>query len=241
MTTKSIVLGLAALSVVSGTPVPQWDDTNSPSIVGGVPASAGDFPFIVSFQKNGGHFCGGSLLNGNTVLTAAHCVDGQSLSGLGVRAGTLNRNSGGVTSQVSAIYMHPNYNRNTFDSDVAILKLRTSISQSSTIRYATLAASGSDPAANSAATVAGWGNTQNSAESSTTLRKVDVPIIARSTCAANYQRDSPPKTVTSNMVCAGYQEGGKDSCQGDSGGPIVNSSGTLIGAITLASQKRTIK
>lgn len=89
MTTKSLVLGLAALSAVSANPVPQWEETNSPQIVGGVPAVAGDFPFIVSFQKNGNHFCGGSLLNANTVLTAAHCVEGQGVSGLTVRAGTL--------------------------------------------------------------------------------------------------------------------------------------------------------
>jgi trypsin len=90
MTTKSLFLSLAALSAVSASPVPQWEgDIKIPSIVGGVPATAGDFPFIVSFQKNGQHFCGGSLIDSTTVLTAAHCVDGQSLSGLTVRAGTL--------------------------------------------------------------------------------------------------------------------------------------------------------
>lgn len=90
MTTKSLLVGLVALSAVSATPLPQWeDDTNAPAIVGGVPATAGEFPFIVSLQTNGAHFCGGSLLDSTTVLTAAHCAEGQTTTGLTVRAGSL--------------------------------------------------------------------------------------------------------------------------------------------------------
>lgn len=92
MTTKSLILGLAALSAVSASPVPQWDDdVNTPQIVGGVPAVAGDFPFIVSMQIGGSHFCGGSLLDSTTVLTAAHCVVGQNVARVTVRAGSLVR------------------------------------------------------------------------------------------------------------------------------------------------------
>lgn len=86
---KSFVVGLAALSLVSAVPVAQWKDINAPAIVGGVLAAAGDFPFIVSLQKNGAHFCGGSLLDSTTVLTAAHCAYGQTTTGLTVRAGSL--------------------------------------------------------------------------------------------------------------------------------------------------------
>lgn len=59
------------------------------NIVGGTTASAGDFPFIVSLSKSNSHFCGGLLLNANTVVTAAHCTVGQTASTVKVRAGSL--------------------------------------------------------------------------------------------------------------------------------------------------------
>lgn len=67
-----------------------------------------------------------------------------------------NRNSGGVTSPVASLNIHPQFNADILDKDVAILKLRTPIPESSTVKYATLAAAGSDPAANTIARTAGW-------------------------------------------------------------------------------------
>ena len=67
-----------------------------------------------------------------------------------------NRNSGGVLVQVASIAVDPAFSSNTLDSDVAIFKLAADIPTSSTIGYATLAASGNDPAAGSTVTVAGW-------------------------------------------------------------------------------------
>ena len=66
----------------------------------------------------------------------------------------------------------------------------------------------------------------------TALRKVDVPVVARSTCASQYKAIDPSYSITNNMFCAGFSAGGKDSCQGDSGGPIVDSSKTLVGLVS---------
>ncbi|KAF1925973.1 trypsin-like protease [Didymella exigua CBS 183.55] len=218
-----MMAGLLA-SAVNAAPTPQDSD-----IVGGTVAAAGDFPFIVSLQQSGSHFCGGSLLNANTVITAAHCTVGQTASSLTVRAGSLDRSSGGTVVRVSSLTVHPSFSSSTLNNDVAIWKLATSIPTSSTIGYASLAASGSDPTSGSTATVAGWGTlTSGGSSLPTTLRKVDVPVVSRATCRNNYSVSE----ITDNMFCAGVTAGGKDSCQGDSGGPIVNSSKTLIGLVS---------
>lgn len=115
------------------------------------------------------------------------------------------------------------------DSDVAVWKLATAIPTSSTISYATVPASGSDPAAGTTLTVAGWGTTSSGGSSPTALRKVDVPVVSRTTCRQNYSVSE----ITENMFCAGLTAGGKDSCQGDSGGPIVDSSSRqLVGVVS---------
>jgi secreted trypsin-like serine protease len=36
----------------------------------------GDVPYIVSLRWYGEHFCGGSILNDHTILTAGHCLYG---------------------------------------------------------------------------------------------------------------------------------------------------------------------
>ncbi|KAF2791175.1 trypsin [Melanomma pulvis-pyrius CBS 109.77] len=222
---KALLVALAIPAVSIAAIIPQGSQ-----IVGGVAASQGDFPFIVSLQtSSGSHFCGGSLLNANTVLTAGHCTVGQTASSLRVRAGSLNRASGGTLVSVSSIKVHPSFSSSTLDSDVAIWKLATSIPASSTIGYATLPASGSDPVADSIATVAGWGTTTSGGSTlPAALRKVDVPIVSRAECRADYGTSA----VTNTMFCAGLDAGGKDSCQGDSGGPIVDTSKVLIGTVS---------
>ncbi|KAF1918201.1 trypsin-like cysteine/serine peptidase domain-containing protein [Ampelomyces quisqualis] len=236
MYAKSVFAALAVPALISGAAIPQndppfnWEEGPS-DIVGGVPASQGDLPSMVSVQLAGfGHLCGGTLLNANTVVSAAHCYFRRTNSTFSIRAGSLDRNSGGTTAQVASILLHPNYNDGTSDSDVAILKLSTAVATDSTISYAALAAPSSDPAAGSTATVYGWGDTTSGGTDSTTLRKVDVPVVSRVTCSNNYSDST--RAITDTMFCAGLDAGGKDSCQGDSGGPIVSSENALIGIVS---------
>ena len=59
------------------------------------------------------------------------------------------------------------------------------------------------------AKLAGWGTLEEGGKPACILRMVDVPIINHEKCASQY----PDGMVTANMMCAGYDEGLKDSCQ----------------------------
>lgn len=69
------------------------------------------------------------------------------------------------------------------------------------------------------AVITGWGLTDNYfwCLASETLQQVSVPIVSNHTCREAYSEE----TITDNMVCAGYSDGGKDTCHGDSGGPLM--------------------
>lgn len=98
-------------------------------IVGGNNVNSDEYiPYQISMQylrRNGeyGHFCGGSIISPNRILTAAHCVNGQDASKMSVVAGINNLNDKtGTRSQVKSFEMHENYEELT-TSDIAILNI----------------------------------------------------------------------------------------------------------------------
>jgi len=105
----------------------QQDGPIRPYIVGGEESVPGSRPWMVSLQRSS-HFCGGSLIKNDWVLTAAHCVDGSSTSGLYAVVGRHAWNgSGGQRIAVSQIIVHPSYNDSTSDHDIALLKLSSPV------------------------------------------------------------------------------------------------------------------
>lgn len=82
----TVAAAIATLAAQTATALPLEGDI-TPKIVGGQVSPDGSFPFLVSLQSSGRHFCGGSLLNANTILTASHCFEKQPRN-LQVRAGS---------------------------------------------------------------------------------------------------------------------------------------------------------
>ncbi|WP_051309241.1 S1 family peptidase [Desulfogranum japonicum] len=199
-------------------------DSNQTKIVGGETAVKGAWPWMAALLYSdindffSAQFCGGALITKKWVLTAAHCVyNGSSLRAAGeidVAMGVhdLTTNSGDRIS-VKRIVPYPGYNSRTNDGDLALLELARESSEETLALFT----DSSNSLSGETGTLIGWGNQASyDIDYAEKLQQVEVPIVSNSVCNASYSNQ-----ITSNMVCAGYSYGGKDSCQGDSGGPLM--------------------
>ncbi len=105
--------------------------TNSLSkIVGGTVANKGDWGWQVAFKIFGSLSCGGSIININWIVTAAHCiVYGPTASYYSVDLGFNDRNvpdSWSISRKISKVIVHPSYSDRTLLNDIALVKMDVS-------------------------------------------------------------------------------------------------------------------
>jgi secreted trypsin-like serine protease len=215
----------------------------SPKIVGGTEVPTGKYPFMVllDFRVKGQPIalCAGTLIDQDSVLTAAHCLYQPKGTKLQVIVGRTVRSSNqGQVRGVKWGAIHPAYNtsnkKRSFAYDAAVLKLRRPVSGITPIKLATLKHNDLEkPGRN--ATVAGWGNEIASSpydrappggpEIPDRMHEAQVPIVSDSSAEQAY--DPRPETRLTRKVeysplvqIAAGGKGKNSPCHGDSGGPL---------------------
>ncbi len=197
---------------------------DSSEIVGGFPIGIEEAPWQISLQDPGfGHFCGGSILSADFVLTAQHCTEGGGEMQVLAGVDRLSDAGSGQVADVAEVIPFPDFTDPTQGKDVSLLRLAAPLELDG-VRTAPIAIADAsavelgltDPGVES--TVSGWGALTEGGPSPDDLQAVEVPIISNEDAQASY----PTETITDDQIGAGLlEEGGKDSCQGDSGGPLV--------------------
>ena len=194
-------------------------------IVGGNPTAPGEYPWTValvvsSLPAERGQFCGGSLIEPDLVLTAAHCLEGQAPQDIDVVAGRwrlAERNGERIDS--ARLATDPRYAPDTSSHDVGLIELARPASQPTV----TLSTEADAPlfAPGEPARVLGWGTLQSGGpETADVLYETDVDFISNESCDEDYAvAAGGPGAIDETMICAAAP--GRDSCQGDSGGPLV--------------------
>ncbi|MCH8487953.1 MAG: trypsin-like serine protease [Candidatus Cyclonatronum sp.] len=190
-------------------------------IVGGEDADIADYPWTVALvTAAGSQYCGGTVIDAEWILTAAHCIGGSAF----IRAGVTNKNdTSGQDRQAVQIINHPEYVSVTQGRDISLLRLgepldlsdpNVAIAPISTEMHNLLGFEDEDVPS----IITGWGRLFSGGPAPSILQWAEVPIVSNEQAQVGY----PNVTITDDMLAAGlWGVGGVDACQGDSGGPLV--------------------
>ncbi|KAL8190043.1 UNVERIFIED_CONTAM: Coagulation factor X isoform 1 [Gekko kuhli] len=213
--------GEVSLSTAQNNSNSKTEDEPDVRVVGGHDCMPGECPWqALLINEEGTGFCGGTVLNQFFVLTAAHCINQtKSIRVILGEVDTAASERTGTVYTVEKILVHQRFVLQTYDYDIALIKLKRPIQFSVNVTAACLPTpdfANQILMAQDAGIVSGFGRIHEKGRPSEKLQVVKLPYVDRNTCklSSNF-------AITENMFCAGYDTAAQDACQGDSGGPHV--------------------
>ncbi|ERL93372.1 brachyurin [Dendroctonus ponderosae] len=212
-------------------PIPEIPQSGS-RIIGGSVAARGAFPYQAALIINGNSFCGGSIISNQWVLTAAHCVD--TATSVQLILGAHNpRTTVNEPTQVRLAsdgrVVHADWNRNTLQYDIALLRAAGIPVGAAGISAVALAPASSGTFAGSTAVLSGWGRTSDLSNSiADELNTVQLQILSNAVCQNTFG-----SSIADQHICTSGS-GRVGACNGDSGGPLVVN-GVEVGVVSFGS------
>ncbi|WP_076589725.1 S1 family peptidase [Vibrio ostreicida] len=207
----------------------------SPFIVNGSYTSVTTYPSFVSLfidmrkynnTYSAGSYCGGTLLDQQHVLTAAHCVDDiENQLFTAVVPKLQFESSFPYTAEgvmVSEIYYKSSYDEDQLIDDIAILKLTKKIPTVSSADYVQLPDTGDSARYRNTAEAfyaVGHGDTQPDFDNQSYLASTQLEYVSAAICGQEYKRN-PNDNLCMGSSTVGTNNLDNAVCQGDSGGPL---------------------
>ncbi|XP_078324929.1 chymotrypsin-like elastase family member 1 [Crassostrea virginica] len=194
-------------------------------IIGGTDAEPSAWPWQAGILASGELVCGGTLIEPDMVLTAAHCMLGRSKESYQVVLGDYDRtqtDGGEQFIDIAAVEIHPDFRGNFLSGyDVALLRLVRNVSESAGVGTIELADPGHAPSklGRGRCIITGWGVKDLGARNEELARKLqeaDIEILSNKKCNSRRYWDG---LVKPSNLCA--MNRGTAACQGDSGSPLV--------------------